>query len=68
MPSNDINSDDKSLERLQEATKRGSEVLPATISGSTAEQPPVAIIPANPAVVPVDQGAPQGEGSSTSDS
>lgn len=55
--SNGEGRSDKSLERLQEATKRGAEVLPATISGSTAEQPPLAVIPDNPAVVPVEPPA-----------
>lgn len=47
---------DQSLERYQEAVKRGSEVLPSTIDGSTGDQPPLAVIPSNPAVTQIDSG------------
>lgn len=39
-------------ERLDEAIKRGSEVLPSTITGSTADQPPLAMTPGNPTMTP----------------
>jgi hypothetical protein len=46
--------EDRRLERLRQdrlcaALRRGSEVLPEPIVGASAEQPPLAMIPANPA-------------------
>ena len=54
MPESNTHSDESSqeLRQLDEAIKRGSEVLPDVVAGSTGDQPPVAMITANPAMTP----------------
>ena len=65
MPEQDTPRPSQFLEGIDAAVKRGSEVLPSMVSGTTGQQPPVALIPQNPAVKPE---SPSGEGSGNTSS